>query len=252
MVQQPRVAIVSGVLGGIGTAIARQFLDRGDVVIGIDLVGVDDAAVREYGHDDRRALVTGDVAEPETWRLAVKSAVEEFGGLDVVVNNAGMSGPFADIREYPLEDFDEVMRVNVRSVLLGTQFGAAAFRDGRGAIVNVSSIAGIRGSQHIAAYVASKHAVIGLTRLAAMELAPGIRVNAVCPSPTDTNMMRTAEVAANADDPALARRTMSAMIPMGRYGEPEEIAAMIAFLASDEASFTTGGVFSVDGGMSAQ
>lgn len=245
-----RVAIVTGVLGGIGMACVEAFLDRDVAVVGVDLAGVDDTGLRALGRDDRLRLVTGDVAEEETWHLATKTAVEEFGGLDVVVNNAGTSGPLASVRDYPMEDFDEVMRVNVRSVMLGTKIGARALRDGRGAIVNIASIAGIRGSHNLAAYVASKHAVVGLTRLSAMELAPDIRVNAVCPSPTDTEMMRIAEAATDLD-PVRARRALSSMIPMRRYGEPSEIAAMIAFLASDESSFTTGGVFSVDGGMSA-
>ena len=151
--------------------------------------------------------------------------------------------------------FDEVMRVNARGVYLGLKHGALAMKaNGRGgAIVNVASVSGIGGGRFTTAYTASKHAVVGMTKIAAAELASsGIRVNAVCPAPTSTEMMFSMErTQSPPDDPEAVRRGMTRMIPMGRYGEPEEIAAVVLFLASSASSFMTGAAVPVDGGLKA-
>jgi NAD(P)-dependent dehydrogenase (short-subunit alcohol dehydrogenase family) len=150
------------------------------------------------------------------------------------------------------ETFDRVMAVNARGVVLGMKHVAPEMSEG-GSIVNVSSVSGIGGGTNTLAYTASKHAVIGMTKLAAVELAPRrIRVNAVCPAPTATEMMFDLARAKSPNDIEGFRRSFEQNIPLGRYGEVEEVAAAIAFLASNESSFSTGAVLTVDGGMRAR
>jgi NAD(P)-dependent dehydrogenase (short-subunit alcohol dehydrogenase family) len=157
----------------------------------------------------------------------------------------------ASIETYPLELFDRVMAVNVRGVFLGMRHAAPALRRrGGGAIVNLASVAGVTGDPNLSAYVASKHAVIGLTRCAAPAFGPqGIRVNAVAPSPVETRMMRAIETGLGGPQPELVRKLVIDRIPIGRYAEPDEVAALIAFLGSDEARFINGSVYTIDGGM---
>jgi NAD(P)-dependent dehydrogenase (short-subunit alcohol dehydrogenase family) len=202
--------------------------------------------------DPRIVPFEADVAEADDWQRAVNLARERFGRLDIVVNNAGISGFIGPLVDYPVESFDRVMAVNARGVFLGMKLSAPAMEDG-GSIVNISSISGIGGGANTLAYTASKHAVIGMTKLAAIEFAPRrIRVNAVCPAPTATEMMFGLAREKSPDDLEGFRRSFEQNIPLGRYGEAEEVAAAIAFLASDEASFSTGAVLTVDGGMRAR
>jgi NAD(P)-dependent dehydrogenase (short-subunit alcohol dehydrogenase family) len=173
--------------------------------------------------------------------------------------NAGIEGSVSPIPDYPIEVFDRVMAVNVRGVWLGIKYVVPVMQArGKGSIVITSSTAGIGGSADMSAYVTSKHAVIGLMRTAALECAPlGIRVNSVNPAPIETRMMRSIEEmrVAGLDDPAVtveqAKQAFAARIPLQRYGNPEEVAQLMLFLASDESSFCTGGVYMADGGRSA-
>jgi 3alpha(or 20beta)-hydroxysteroid dehydrogenase len=143
--------------------------------------------------------------------------------------------------------------VNLKGVWLGMRYVAPVMRErGGGAIVNTSSIAGLHGSPNLIAYSTSKHAVIGMTRTAALELArDGVRVNAVCPAPIETRMMRALETGVNRADPEAARQQFVKHIPMGRYGQPEEVAALVAFLCSSDASYVSGGIYPVDGARTA-
>ncbi|MEN8159166.1 MAG: SDR family oxidoreductase, partial [Myxococcota bacterium] len=146
--------------------------------------------------------------------------------------------------------FDRVLAVNVRGVFLGMRFGGPALqRRGGGAIVNLASVAGVTGDASLSAYVASKHAVIGLTRCAAVGFGPTVRANAVCPSPVETRMMRSLETGLGGAQPELVHKMLEERIPAGRYAEPAEIAALIAFLGSDEARFINGSIYTIDGGM---
>jgi NAD(P)-dependent dehydrogenase (short-subunit alcohol dehydrogenase family) len=184
----------------------------------------------------------------------VEATVGRFGRLDVLFNNAGIAGEVKPIIEADESVFDQVLAVNLRGVWLNLRYALRAMdRAGNGgSIVNTSSALGLGGLPGHGAYVASKHAVIGLTRVAALEAAAsGIRVNAICPGPTDTSMMRSLEEQTNPDDPASVHAFLEGRIPLGRYGRSEEIAEAVVFLASDEASFVTGAVLVADGGRTA-
>jgi NAD(P)-dependent dehydrogenase (short-subunit alcohol dehydrogenase family) len=246
-----RVAIVTGAARGIGLAAVLRLVEDGARILAWDLpdAGLGDA-MATLGDDV--VAYEGDVASSADWKGAVEQTVSRFGRLDILVNNAGISGFIGPLVDYPEDSFDQVMSVNARGVFLGMKHSVPAMQDG-GSIVNVSSVSGIGGGSNTLAYTASKHAVIGMTKLAAIELAPrGIRVNAVCPAPTDTAMMLDLALSKAPDDPEGFRRSFEQNIPLGRYGKAEEIAAAIAFLASDEASFSTGAVLAVDGGMRAR
>ena len=246
-----RVALVTGAARGIGLAVVQRLAAGGAQVAGWDLPGVDWREAAEAAGAHWLAL-EGDVGEAADWERAIKATHERFGRLDILVNNAGISGQLAALTDYDDAIFDAVMRVNARGVFLGLKHGARAMKAAGGAIVNLSSVSGLGGGRFTIGYTASKHAVIGMTKLAAVELAPhGIRVNAVCPAPTATEMMFAMERTRSPDDPEIVRRAMTGMIPLGRYGEPSEIADAVCFLASDAASFISGAALPVDGALKA-
>lgn len=254
-----KIALITGGAGGIGQAAARQFTDEGARVVLVDLnEEALQSVVRSIG-EDMASYEVADVTKPEQVESYVNSAVERWGGIDIFLANAGIEGELSPIPDYPIEVFDRVMAVNVRGVWLGLKYVVPVMRErGGGSIVITSSTAGISGSAGISPYVTSKHAVIGLMRSAALECAPlGIRVNTVNPAPIETRMMRSLEemrVAAADNSEVTVERTkqaFTARIPLQRYGDPEEVARMMLFLASDESSFCTGGVYMVDGGRSA-
>jgi NAD(P)-dependent dehydrogenase (short-subunit alcohol dehydrogenase family) len=244
-------AIVTGGGGGIGRAASLALAAGGARVLVVDLDGSRAeetvAAVGEAG--GTASAVVADVTDAEAVAGYVRECERLYGGVDAFFNNAAYEGAIAEIPDYPLDEFERTMAVNVRGVFLGLQHVIPALRRrGGGAIVNVSSQAGLRGVPNLSVYSASKHAVIGLTRAAALELArESIRVNAVCPGPTDTRMMRDIEevVRTHGGDPsAFAER-----IPLGRYGQPAEIAALVAWLLLEAPPFLTGAVLPIDGGM---
>ncbi len=245
-----RVALVTGAGGGIGSATARRLAREGARVLLAELPGPAlDAIASEIG--ERGLACPTDVTRDEEVRRAVTTAERELGGLDLLVNNAGIEGAVVPIEDYPLEVFDRVLAVNVRGVFLGMRHAAPALRRrGGGAIVNLASIAGVTGDPNLSAYVASKHAVIGLTRCAAPAFGPQqIRVNAVAPAPVETRMMRSIETGLGGPQPELVKKMVVDSVPLGRYAEPDEVAALIAFLGSDEARFINGSVYTIDGGL---
>jgi NAD(P)-dependent dehydrogenase (short-subunit alcohol dehydrogenase family) len=249
-----KVAVITGGGGGIGTAVAGILLAEGASVLlaGRTRKTLEKAA--EALASDRCDIVVADVAVVEDSRRIVDTAQSRFGGLDVYIANAGIGLPTWSIVDLPVESFDQVMAVNVRGVFLGLKAAIPALRArGKGSVVVVSSIAGIkaRGTGN-AAYVASKHAELGLVKTAAVECGPyGIRVNSVLPGPTDTVMIRELEAARARDTGGSGREAILRGMPLARYGEPEEVARLIAFLASDDSGFCTGGVYTADGGFSA-
>ena len=245
-----KVALITGGAGGIGRAAAERFASEGARVVLVDLDGSDlegaASLVKDAGGE--ALTVEADVTQSEDVERSVERAIEQFGGIDVFFNNAGIEGGGAPLTEYPEDLFDRVIAVNLKGVWLGMKAVATAMseREG-GAIVNTSSTAGLGASPGGIAYSASKHAVIGMTKTAALELARfGIRVNAICPGPIDTPMMRRIEggVGGDAED---AEQRFTRTIPLRRYGQPSEVAALVAFLASDDASYISGGIYPVDG-----
>ena len=247
-----RIAVITGAAGLIGSTAARLFVSEGAAVT---LVDRDEASLRQVAQalGDRATVVTGDVTSPDDVRRMMETTVARYGGVDVLLLNAGIEGVVAPIPQYPLDTFNHVMRVNVCGVLLGLQHGMPLLQArGGGSVVITSSIAGLHGFAGAAAYVTSKHAVIGLMRVAALEgAAHGIRVNTVNPAPIEGRMIRSLEEGLSPGAPEQARASVLGMIPFGRYGVADEVARLMLFLASDDSRYCTGGVYPVDGGMSA-
>jgi meso-butanediol dehydrogenase/(S,S)-butanediol dehydrogenase/diacetyl reductase len=245
-----RVAIVTAGGAGIGAATVRRFAKEGAAVVIADLSGTRAKAVTDEVNSagGRAAFIKMDASDAEAIQATIKLAIDSYGRLDVLFNNAGMA-EVALIHDTTLESWNRVMAVTLTSTFLGIKYAVPIMRkQGGGAIVNTASISGTRGDYGMASYNAAKAGVINLTRAAALENAKHkIRVNCVCPGGINT---RVAEVLGG-DRADEFRRTMGAIHPIGRMGEPEEIANMVTFLASDEASFITGASFVVDGGVTA-
>lgn len=247
-----RAAIVTGAARGIGLAAVKRLSEDGADIVAFDLPGSPLAdAVKAAESAGRRAVAyEGDVSQPDAWRGVIDAAQTEFGRIDILFNNAGISGALAGPLEYPDEDFDRIMAINVTGVFLGTKYVGNAMKESGGNIVNTSSISGFGGGGKIIGYNASKHAVNGITKTAAIHLAPlGIRVNAVCPSPTDTGMVDELAETVSPDDPARFKKEFVSKNPLGRICEPEEVAAVVSFLVSDSASYINGALVPVDGGL---
>jgi NAD(P)-dependent dehydrogenase (short-subunit alcohol dehydrogenase family) len=248
-----RVAIITGGSGGIGRAAGKKFVDEGAKVLLVDL---DERALREAVDaigTKNATFECSDVTSDDDTQRYVKAALERFGHIDIFLANAGIEGNVKQIPDYPIEVFDRVIAVNVRGVWLGLKHVIPAMaKSGGGSIVITSSTAGINGYPGASAYVTSKHAVIGMMRTAALECAPlKIRVNTVNPAPIETRMMRSLEEQFVPGHPGQAKEQFQSNIPIGRYGNPEEVADVMLFLASDQSSFCTGGIYMVDGGTSA-
>jgi NAD(P)-dependent dehydrogenase (short-subunit alcohol dehydrogenase family) len=248
-----RVTVITGGSGGIGVAAAARFVGEGSRVLLVDLdEGPLRQAVAKLGAE-HASFVRADVTRPEDVDRYVRMAVERYGGIDVFLNNAGVEGAVKPIPEYPIEIFDRVIEVNVRGVWLGLRSVIPEMaKRGGGSIIITSSVSGIHGYAGVSAYVTSKHAVVGMMRTAALECAPlKIRVNTVNPAPIETRMMRSLEDGLAPGQAAQAKQQILAGIPMARYGTPEEVADLMLFLASDDSRYCTGGVYMVDGGISA-
>jgi len=245
-----RTAVVTGGAGQIGAATAARLASEGARVLVVDRdeAGVA-AAVEAIEHDGGVAAgCVADLLEDDAIARYAREGAELGGGrIDAFFNNAGVEGVVAPVEEYPVEEFDRVMAINVRAVFLGLQAVLPHMRRG-GAIVNTASLAGVTGAPGIVGYVAAKHAVVGITRTAAVETGRrGIRVNAVCPGPIAGRMISSLEEGWGGG----ARDSLVAAIPTGRYGAVEEVAALVAFLLAEEAGHCNGATYVVDGGQSA-
>lgn len=247
-----RTALITGGANGIGRAAALAFARAGARVMVVDRDAEAGAATaRDAGGGAR--FVAADVSRSPDVAVYVQATLDAFGTIDCFFNNAGIEGTVTPIAEYDEATFDAVIGVNLKGVFLGLRHVLPVMlRQKSGAVVNTASTAGLAGSPGLSAYVASKHAVIGLTRTAASEVGQaGIRVNAVCPGPTDTRMIRSLEEQASPGGSNSVRARYQALIPIGRYATVEEVTNLVLFLCSDLASAMTGGHYLVDGGRSA-
>lgn len=235
-----KVAIVTGAGSGIGLAIARLFAAEGAKVVAADVSGQEQAVADKLGPP--AFAFHFDVADETQAEALVNAAVERFGQLDIVCNNAGLGGELASVHETRLETIDEILRVNLRGSFIVMQRSIAQMlRNGGGAIVNTASIASFQSTPGHSIYSASKGGVMAMTRAAAVEYgARNIRVNALCPGPIETPMIASA--------PEPLKASLRARIPMGRFGTADEMARVALFLASEDSSFITGQGLIADGG----
>ena len=249
-----KVAVVTGAAGVIGTATIRLLTERGAKIVAVDRREQDlKAAVRELPASAEALVVAADVTQEDEVADYVRAATNRFGTIDVFYNNAGVEGEVKPITEYSLEAFRRVLDVNVVGVFLGLKHVLPVMlKQNKGSIINTASIAGLLGSPHIAVYSASKHAVVGLTKSVAWECTgTGVRINCVCPGLIDSRMLSAifqGRFGGNAPPPM---DKIVERIPARRLGQASEVASIVAFLASDEASYVSGSAYTVDGGRTA-
>jgi NAD(P)-dependent dehydrogenase (short-subunit alcohol dehydrogenase family) len=250
-----KVALITGAGNGIGRAAALLFAARGAEVVAVDL---DAAAAERTVASIKQQGGTGfaqraDVTKSAEVQDYVKASLDAYGRIDCFFNNAGIEGKVAPTAEYDEAVFDQVISVNVKGVFLGLRHVLPVLlKQKAGAVVNTASVAGLVATPGMSAYVASKHAVLGLTKAAAGEVArSGVRVNAVCPGPIDTRMIHSLETQLNPGDPGSVGDRYRASLPIGRYGTADEVANVVLFLCSDLAGNVTGAHYVIDGGRSA-
>jgi NAD(P)-dependent dehydrogenase (short-subunit alcohol dehydrogenase family) len=243
-----KTAIVTGGAAGIGLAAAKGFIAGGGKALLVDREDVVEDEAAALGRD--AVGLVADVSKTEDVQAYVQAALGAFGRIDCFINSAGIEGRIAPTAEYDEAVWDRVIAINLTGAFLGLRHVLPVMIDqGKGSIVLLSSTAGVIGTPRMPAYAASKHGVIGLTKTVAGEVGrQGIRVNAVCPGPTDTRMLRSIETMINPANPDAVRGAYQAAIPTGRYATAEEIANVVLFLASDLANAITGGHYMADGG----
>ncbi len=243
-----KTVIVTGAARGMGAAAARRLVEEGSNVVLADVLDDDGKQLADELGDKAR-FVRLDVSDEDGWRDVVALAEREFGKLDVLINNAGILS-FSLIADLPVADFQKLIDVNQIGVFLGMKYaGPAIDRAGGGAIVNVSSVEGLGGGAFLMGYTATKFAVRGMTKAAAWELgSKGIRVNSIHPGAIRTPMVMSQ---GGMDDDGAAEKWIGKKTALKRMGEPEEVAALMCFLASDDASYMTGAEIAIDGGVAA-
>ena len=249
-----KVAVVTGAAGVIGTATIRLLAERGARIVAVDCKkGELQTAIKNLPASAQPLAITADVTREEEVADYVRTAVDQFGTIDVFYNNAGIEGEIVPITKYPLEMFRKVIDVNVVGVFLGLKHVLPVMlKQNKGSIINTASIAGLIGSPDIAVYSASKHAVIGLTKSAALECSQtGVRVNCVCPGLIDSRMLSSIIEGRNPNNAPVPHEKIVERIPARRLGQASEVASIVAFLASDEASYVSGSAYTVDGGRTA-
>ncbi|HET9276799.1 MAG TPA: glucose 1-dehydrogenase [Flavitalea sp.] len=243
-----KVAIITGAGSGIGKATAALFAEQGAKVVVSDISETNGLAVvaelKKNGGD--AYFVKADSSKPADNQALVEQTLEQYGALDIAVNNAGIGGPLSSTAEYSIEGWQKVIDINLSGVFYGLRYQIPAMLEKGGSIVNVASILGQAGTKFSPAYVAAKHGVVGLTKAAALENADKkIRINSIGPG-----YIKTPLVMSSLDEPAV--NALVGLHPIGRLGESEEIAELILWLASSKSSFVTGAYYPIDGGYLAQ
>jgi NAD(P)-dependent dehydrogenase (short-subunit alcohol dehydrogenase family) len=240
-----KVALVTGGGSGIGEAIARRLAAESASVVVMDVQA--ESAERVASDLPRASTFVGDVTDPEASERAVAHAVETFSGLHIAANIAGIGGPLISSEEYPIEDWRTVIDINLSGVYYSVRAELRhMLANGGGSIVNMASIFSVVARDSMVAYVAAKHGVLGITRAAAIDCAGrGVRVNCVGPAVIRTPLLAASLDQAGAD-------YLASLNPVGRLGEPDEVAALVAWLSCDEASFVSGGFYAVDGAFTAR
>ena len=247
-----QVALVTGAAGGIGRAVALALGQVGAKVLLVDIAkeaGLQTQSLIE-NIGGEAMLFQADVSDPEQVQNYVNTAMQTWGRIDIFMNNAAWQGEIHSLVDYPLDVFEKVMSINVRGVFLGLKYVLPIMiQQGKGAVVNTASLGSFLATRKLGPYTASKHAVMGLTKTAAIEVArKGIRVNAVCPGPVDTEMLRDIEASQATGSAEQLRAQRTASIPDGRYADPVEVANLMLYLASDLSSHITGQGIQINGG----
>jgi len=244
-----KVAIVTGAGSGIGKAISILYASEGAKIVVSDVneQGGNETVSEIKGNGGDAIFIKADTSKPDDNKNVVEQTVKKFGGLHIAVNNAGIGGPLKPIGEYPIDGWDKVIAINLSGVFYGLRYQIPAMlNSGGGSIVNIASILGKVGTRNSAAYVASKHGVIGLTEATALEYAEqNIRINSIGPGYIMTPLLTS-----TLDEAAM--KALIGLHPMGRLGKSEEVAELALWLNSDKASFVTGAYYNVDGGYLAQ
>ncbi|KIH70872.1 SDR family NAD(P)-dependent oxidoreductase [Salinicoccus roseus] len=251
-----KVAVITGGAGGLGKQTAQTFLNEGAKVSLVDLDKSKLDTVRKELGSDNIISIEADVTNEDDVKNYVEKTVDEFGSIDVFFNNAGIIGDIAPIDEQSLDNFNKVVSINATGVFLGLKHIIPVMKKQKnGSIINTSSVDGLRGSPNLSPYSTSKHAVVGLTKTAALENSEfNIRVNSVHPAPVTGNMMQTVEKGlseSQQNEEAEVKEALTESVPLGRYAESADIANVVLFLASDDSKFVTGSQYRVDGGMGA-
>jgi len=249
-----RVAVVTGAAGVIGTATMHLLAERGARIVAVDRRDQNlKNAIVNLPASAQALGIAADVTDEDEVSGYVRAAVDAFGTIDVFYNNAGVEGEVRPITDYSLEAFRRVIDVNVTGVFLGLKHVLPVMlKQDKGSIINTASIAGLIGSPQLAVYSASKHAVIGLTKSAAWECTgTGVRVNCVCPGLIDSRMLSAILQGRNGGNAPVPTEKIVERIPARRLGLASEVASVVAFLASDEASYVSGSAYTVDGGRTA-
>jgi NAD(P)-dependent dehydrogenase (short-subunit alcohol dehydrogenase family) len=250
---QGRHYLITGAAGGIGSAVARELAAAGANLSLVDLqIGPIEALIAELAPLPGSAIaLAADVSQADQVEAYVNAATQRYGAIDGFLNNAAIEGPSHSIVDYPVEAFERVLDVNVKGVWFGMKYVIPAMNETGGSIIITSSYAGVRGAPKLSGYITSKHAVVGIMRTAALELAgTNVRVNTVHPGMVDTDMAKRI-----AENSGLGEEAYSELVcrsnPLGRYAQPEDIVGMLCFLLSDAASYCNGSEYFVDGGIRA-
>lgn len=246
-----KTAVITGAAGTIGLASAALLSQYGARICAVDRPGVDWGPVKDALKEADFFTIEADVVDESAVQNYVSRAIKKFGRIDIFFNNAGVLGAKTPIESYTLARFRKIFAINVEGVFLGLKYVLPVmYAQGAGSVINTASAVSVRGGPGLIGYVASKHAVLGMTRCAAAEAAPrGVRVNCIAPGPIEGPMMDS--VAAQAGDAAVVRQHWTKAVPANRYGQPDEVAALVVFLASDAASYCNGALYPIDGGLTA-